>query len=70
MMAQQREVLFNLLEQQFKDQKIIRGVEIGILKGELDFYLLERIPNLHMWSVDPKPLKRELFEVEKERKDA
>ena len=55
---QQKEVLEGLIKKQFPDEsKIIRGLEIGFLRGDLDVHLLNAIPNLNMYTIDPNPEK-------------
>jgi len=59
----QKEVLTNLIKEHFKDQQKIRGLEIGVLWGDLDSHLLKEIPNLDMWSIDVAPDKDRLYKA-------
>ena len=38
-----------------KDSKL-NGIEVGVLRGEVDLYLLNKFPNLTMTGIDPAPV--------------
>ena len=45
--------LVSLLKQHFGVLKPIKGVEVGVWKGELSVDLLKSLPRLTLWMVDP-----------------
>jgi len=49
---QRTEFIAELLEKQFPPRRI-RGLEIGVYKGDFSHYLLHRVPRLYMTMVDP-----------------
>lgn len=59
----QKGVLLELVQKHFGHLEKIRGIEIGLLKGDLDGHLLTNIPNLEMWTIDPEPDKVEVFKT-------
>jgi len=50
---QEREDFFAPLIESLSQKKPIIGVEVGVWKGDLSYYLLDRVPRLTMYMVDP-----------------